>query len=106
MFDYGEDSRGVQLASIGGSYAPSTIAIKRRKGQPSNRVTLKDTGDFYKSFEVVVKPNASFLIDSDPMKEGQNLEDRYGDNIEGLQPENIVKVMDYLRTKFYAIIYR
>ena len=106
LFEYGEDSRGVQLASIGGSYAPSTIEIKRRKGQPSNRVTLKDTGDFYKSFEVVVKPNASFLIDSDPMKEGQNLEDRYGDNIEGLQPENIVKVMDYLRTKFYAIIYR
>ena len=28
-------------------YKPSTRAIKRKKGQPTDRVTLKDTGSFY-----------------------------------------------------------
>lgn len=31
------------------SYALSTIERKKRKGQPYNRVTLKDTGDLYKA---------------------------------------------------------
>jgi len=33
-------------------YTPLTRTIKARKGQPFNRVTLKDTGDFYRSIKL------------------------------------------------------
>ena len=106
LFDQGEDSRGIQLSAVGGSYSPTTIRIKARKNQPSNRVTLKDTGDFYKSFEVLVKPNADFSIDSDPIKEGVSLFKRWGDDVEGLQDENIELVMTYLEDKFFKELYK
>ena len=43
------------------SYQPSTINYKKRTGQPFDRVTLKDTGDFYKSIEIEAKAN-DFVI--------------------------------------------
>jgi hypothetical protein len=56
----GIDSLGRKL----GDYAPSTIAYKRRKGQRYDHVTLKDTGDFYNSFNVKVNVN-EIIIDAD-----------------------------------------
>ena len=108
LFDYGEDATGMRLDVVSdiGGYAPSTIRIKARKGQPTNRVTLKDTGDFYKSFDVQIKPNADFSITSNSIKNGVDLHKRWGENIEGLQPENIVLVMDYLETEFYKNVFR
>jgi len=46
----GTDSEGIDIKP---AYANSTIKIKRRKGQPTDRVTLFDTGAFYDSLEVV-----------------------------------------------------
>lgn len=46
MFVTGKDSKG---ADIRPRYAASTVAYKRRRGQPTNRVTLRDTGDFHDS---------------------------------------------------------
>ena len=43
------------------SYAFSTIRIKRQKGQPTDRVTLRDTGDFYRSLEIVAGGNAMII---------------------------------------------
>jgi hypothetical protein len=108
LFDYGEDSRGIRLDVVSdiGGYAPSTIKIKARKGQPTNRVTLKDTGDFYKTFDVQVKANADFSITANTMKGGQDLQERWGDNILGLQDENVIKVMEYLETEFYKVVLR
>lgn len=106
LFDQGEDSREVQLSDIGGTYAPSTIRIKARKGQPSNRVTLKDTGDFHKTFEVIVKPNANFTIIADTDKDGTDLTNRWGSDIVGLQKDNIDLVMNRLREEYFKIIYR
>ena len=48
----GVNSKGQSLESIGGSYSPVTISIKQIKGQPTDRVTLKDTGGFYEGFYV------------------------------------------------------
>ena len=61
QFDKGKDSEGNNLFP---PYASSTKKRKRRKGQPTNRVTLKDTGMFYKSVEVEVR-NDEFEIKSD-----------------------------------------
>ena len=101
LFDYGEDSRGVQLAAIGGGYAPSTIRIKRKKNQPANRVTLKDTGDFYKSFDITVHANASFTIGADTDKGDTDLTDRWGSEIVGLNGEHVTLVLELLEEEFY-----
>jgi hypothetical protein len=34
-------------------YTPYTVSIKQQKGQPTDRVTLYDTGDFYNSFFLI-----------------------------------------------------
>lgn len=44
----GDDSKILtRNPAPGEPYAASTIKRKQRKGQPTDRVTLKDTGDFY-----------------------------------------------------------
>ena len=43
------------------SYALSTRITKRRKGQPTDRVTLRDTGDFYNSLEIIAGGNAMII---------------------------------------------
>ncbi len=42
-------------------YAKSTINYKKRKGQPFDRVTLKDSGDFYDSIEIEARTD-DFVI--------------------------------------------
>jgi len=42
-------------------YAKSTINYKKRLGQPTDRITLKDTGDFYNSIEIEAKTD-DFVI--------------------------------------------
>jgi hypothetical protein len=42
-------------------YALSTKIVKRKKQQPTDRVTLKDTGDLYRSIKVDAKTN-EFII--------------------------------------------
>ena len=63
-------------------YSPKTIVIKQQKGQPFNRVTLKDTGDFYNS--IFVDPRGeSMYVDSRDSKV-DDLEKKYGETILGL----------------------
>lgn len=101
LFDQGIDSMGASL----GIYQPFTIAIKRRKGQPTDRVTLKDEGDFYKSFVVIVNSD-SFDIEADDFsKYDRPLFEVYGEDVAGLTEFNkqrikeviLVKYVEYLR---------
>ena len=93
LFDEGIDSLGDSL----GEYSISTIEGtssylgKKAKGQPTDRITLKDTGKFYKTFKIEVK-NDSFFINANPIKEDNNLFDDFGDEIVGLTEENKIKV--------------
>ena len=82
LFD-GVNAKGVPLDDIGGSYAESTIKRKARKGQPTDRVTLKDTGDFYKTFSVDVFDDELY-IEASTIKRGENLVDRWGNDLIGL----------------------
>ena len=106
LLEYGEDSEGTQLSAIGGIYAQSTIRLSRTPKQNRSHINLKDTGAFYKTFDVVVSNNASFKITANTMKGDQNLEKRWGDKIVGLQDENVVLVLDRLRDEYYKEIYR
>lgn len=96
LFELGEDATGKTLESIGGEYSPFTVSVKQSKNQPTDRVTLKDTGAFYRSF--VVKPfKGGFLIEADTIKDGQDLQDSWGNEIVGISPDNLQIIVELYR---------
>lgn len=105
LFEQGEDKLGRRLDSIGGGYSPYTIQIKQSKGQPIDRVTLKDTGAFYDSFKVVVADSYIEII-ANPLKDGKDINQEWGGYVIGLQPENMRKIIDEVRQKYLEIVKR
>ncbi len=99
LFDKGIDSTGRSLESIGGLYSFETVKIKNELGQPTDRVTLKDTGDFYESFRVFFR-DGNLVITADTIKDTDNLIDRWGADILGLTGESL----SVLREKAKSII--
>ena len=91
LYEQGEDSRGQKLEP----YTLLTVAIKKRKGQRSDRKTLKDTGAFYKSFKITIT-SGGFILDADGQKEETNLFDRYGVDILGLNSINMYQYQQIL----------
>lgn len=75
-----------------GSYSPVTIQIKQERGQRTDHITLRDTGDFYNSAKFINKPK-EFIIVADTLKideqtgETTDLVKEYG-NILGLSKES------------------
>jgi hypothetical protein len=63
----------------GAEYSETTIDIKKRKGQPTDRVTLRDTGSFYDTWNVEATADR-FIITSDPEKNGSSLFDKYNED--------------------------
>jgi len=92
LYKSGVDSDGVVIVP---EYTYVTKTIKRVKGQPTDRVTLKDTGKFYKSFRVVVRKQDFEIIARD-RKTGK-LKRKYGDEILGIAPSNLDVVIDLIR---------
>lgn len=84
-------------------YSDLTVKIKKLKGQPFNRVTLKDEGDFHKSIKAEIASAAGFKMTSDDPKR-KKLEKKYGQILglsaksksefsrEILQPELVRKI--------------
>ena len=92
LFDKGINSRGERLDDLRGyGYTISTKEIKEAKGQPTNRITLKDTGEFYRSFRVQVKPG-EIVITADPIKEDTDLVEQWGIDILGLTEQSIKRL--------------
>lgn len=93
LYDRGIDSEGKSL----GHYQPYTVFLKEKKGQPTDHVTLRDTGDFYKSFKVKFL-NLDIQIVSDPIKYGPlgavNLLTQWGKEIIGLTEESLSILRD------------
>ena len=75
-----KDSEGKFLADIGGEYSHITQEIK---GLGPREVNLNDEGDFWESFEVSYEKQG-YTIDSDTIKNGVDLREEWGDNIEGI----------------------
>jgi hypothetical protein len=95
LFRRGIDSEGKSL----GTYSPFTVEIKKKKGQPTNRITLKDTGEFYDSFRVTAN-RVSITIDADPIKDDNNLFDDFGEEILGLTDESREKLKEMAVKKY------
>ena len=73
-------------------YAPATVRIKRRKGQPYDRVTLRDTGDYHESFFLIYRDDEFEFDAKDPKKKW--LERRYKKkSIYGLTDQNVGRVI-------------
>lgn len=68
------------------AYSQSTIQRKKQKGQPYDRVTLKDTGDFYRGYHLQVI-NGELVEDSN-VTYAPKIEKKYGAGIWGLSDDS------------------
>lgn len=67
------------LKSIKPPYAQRTIKKKLRKGQPVDRVTLRDTGEFYASFYIEFDADGFRVVSND--EKAKFLLAKYGEQI-------------------------
>jgi hypothetical protein len=77
----GINSDGKQRKPV---YAPTTVAIKKRKGQRTDVVTLQDTGDFYGGQFIEVRDDVIVIHSAD--NKTAKLVEQYGETIFGLSP--------------------
>jgi len=74
-------------------YSNLTVDFKLRRGQPTDRITLKDTGEFYKVIYATSYDGKEVIFDSTDDKSGE-LKLRYGEEIFGLTNEDKPNVME------------
>lgn len=90
LYEQGVNALGVSIDDYA-PYSPATIEIKMQKGQPYNRVTLRDEGDFHSSFFLEVG-TTQFEIKAADFKT-EHLVRKYGRQILGLTDENIEELI-------------
>ncbi|MDV7398637.1 hypothetical protein RZS08_44945, partial [Arthrospira platensis SPKY1] len=95
LFDKGVKADGLEVVP---SYRPSTIIRKIKKGHPYDRVTLRDEGDFHRSFFIVYRDD-EFEITADDYKK-QYLDRKYSPAIYGLTPANVERLIGMIRDQF------
>lgn len=105
LFEKGIDALGASLGDYTIATIEGTVNFegKKDKGQRFDHITLKDTGDFYKSFAIKVQ-NGGFLIVADGRKEDTDLLTEFGKEILGLTDENLQIVIDAIKEKIIPII--
>lgn len=86
LFEKGITRNGTEIEKYA-PYTKNTITIKAIKNQPTNRVTLRDTGDFHSSF-VVYTDDSKFYIDATDWKTNK-IGEKYGEEIFGLTDYNL-----------------
>ena len=82
------DGKKMQSYKAQGSnvYSNYTIRLKEEKGQVTDRVTMRDTGKLYSTFDTKVVKGELILM-ADTIKEGEDLQDSFGQFI-GLDTES------------------
>lgn len=102
LYTQGVDADNVQIQDRE-PYTPYTVRIKRLKGQPTNRVTTRDAGDFHRGF-YLERGNKKVRFWSKDEKT-EDLVSKYGESIFGLIPENKEEVfLSYVRPGIIEII--
>ena len=86
LFNKCQDSKGITIKP---SYTKKTISIKLRKGQPTDRVTLNDTGSFYQSVQFIGDDDKLVILAK--VDYAAYLTKRYGKAILGIQDMNFEK---------------
>jgi len=85
LYDHGVNALGVDISDYQ-PYARFTVYVKRSNGQPSDRVTLRDNGDFHGSFFVKFGKDGLAIDATDSKRD--KLVRKYGKQIFGLTPES------------------
>ena len=78
-------------------YSFQTLDYKLRHNQPTDRVTLKDTGAFYSQIFAKAYDSEEILIDSNDDK-SDDLKEKYGESIFGLTKENKSEIKEETTT--------
>lgn len=95
LYERGINGAGIEIMSYE-PYRPSTIKKKQKKGQPYNRVTLKDTGEWYGSLRLVYDSDGFFITSTD--EKNKYLKQKYGPKILRLTDENLSMILHkYIR---------
>lgn len=95
----GKDSEGERLTNQqtgDDSYSPVTVEIYRNVGrsiQAGGHYTMKFSGEFYDSIEINRVMADYFEIEADPIKGSDNLYEKFGRNILGIDEENLEKII-------------
>lgn len=92
LYRRGQDAEGFDVTPF---YTPFTLQIKQAKGQPTDRVTLYDTGVFHASFYVEWRSTEFEIYARD--SKTPKLEGKYGPDIFGLDDNSQQDLIDNLR---------
>lgn len=90
LYRRGINGKGQKIMSYA-PYRPSTIKKKLRKGQPTTRVTLRDTGEFHRSMFLVFDNDGFYITSSNDVT--PHLVKKYGDSIFRLTDENLNRIL-------------
>lgn len=90
LYRRGINGRGEKIMSYM-PYTAKTIQNKKRKGQPTTRVTLRDTGAFHESMYVVFDSEGFYITASD--EKTQDLVKKYGEEIFRLTDKNFTRII-------------
>lgn len=108
LYEKGQDSKGDPL----GQYAAFTIMYKKNvapslgNDSRTDHITLKDTGEFYSSFRIVVPNNADYFeIRANTQKDDKDLAREFGIDILGLDDENMSELANEIKERLIEKIY-
>jgi hypothetical protein len=90
----GFDSEGTSLKSIS-DYSPTYRALKTRRGVSKDVVDLNFTGKFYDTIQAKYE-SGNLIIQGDTIKDGQDLQNRWGNKLIGISAENIETLREYI----------
>lgn len=85
-FEAGEKNDGDRIRPLNKDYevySQFTIRKKRAKGQPTDRITLKDTGKLHRSITIKVLADRLLIETNDPTF--NKVEAQYGEGLLGIQ---------------------
>jgi len=86
LYEQGINNLGAEIMDYK-PYQEFTISVKLSKGQPTDRVTLRDSGEFHRSFDLEITDKHFKVIATDDKTE--QLIKKYGRQILGLTDENL-----------------
>ena len=107
LFKKGIDSNNTVIGFYKSTYRGRKLGQLKRQGEPYD---FLDTGKFFESFKVI-PGNKFFEIVADGQKDGENLFDKYGEDILGLTEESrlqltqelIPKIQDFIKFKALSL---
>lgn len=98
LYRRGINGKGIKIMDYM-PYEESTIRIKKEKGQPTTRVTLRDTKSFHENMFVVFDEEGFYITSSDDKTEA--LESKYGSLIFRLTNKNFNRILrSHVRKEF------